>query len=95
MTLRLEQTRVRLALVKPPHKILLAASGSASIEFRAAKPYSEHKHWRNAYSYQPLQMRPRWPKGPFTAETRVECMRFCPAIRTTMSQVGRILVLRV
>jgi hypothetical protein len=27
-------------LVKSPHKILLAASGSASIEFRAAKPYS-------------------------------------------------------
>ena len=27
----------------------------------------------------------------FTTETRVECMRFCPAIRTTMAQVAEFL----
>ena len=31
----------------------------------------------------------------FTAETRVECMRFCPAIHSTMVRGCRILVLRV
>ena len=27
----------------------------------------------------------------FTAETRVECMRFCPAIRTTMARMAEFL----